>query len=193
MKRGFRRGTCSTCLHAERARIDWLLCTGGTRSAVARKFGLSSDSVERHARKHISSEYRASVKIGPFKSEAELRRLVAENSASVVENLTSIYGGLASRWLSAFESGSDQTLTMLTKEMLRVLDMRARISKELAPPSTIVTNILSLPLFGELQATLLRVLGSHPEARREVILAFRDLERNAPPLIEVKADADRAA
>ena len=188
-RRGDRRGTCSVCRSPSLVRIDWLLATGSTRSAVARKFNLSSDAVERHARKHISAEFRNAVAIGPYKSEAELRRLTAENSASVVENLAAIYGGLTSRWLSAFESGSDTTLAMLTKEMLRVLDMRARISRELAPPQTTVMNFFNAAPFLELQGQLLRTLAQHPEARRDVIAMLREMERKSPPLIEVKADA----
>jgi hypothetical protein len=44
-------------------------------------------------------------------SEEQLRKLCSEHGASVVENLMAIYGGLASRWLSAFEAADDATLS----------------------------------------------------------------------------------
>ena len=183
-----KRGECQTCRHPEIARINFLLCTGSTRVAIAKKFGLSRDSVERHTRRHISAEYRAACRIGPFRNEHELRRLLSENSASVTENLLSIYQGLSARWLSAHESGSDQTLVLLTKEMLRVLDMRARISRELMPaPSTVINNVVNLPVFIDLQNVLLRTLARSPEARAEVIRAFKEIEAKSPPAIEVAA------
>ena len=191
-RHGAPRGKCGACLHAERMRLDYLLSTGSTAAACARKFGLSADTVERHKKRHITDQYKASVRIGPFASESELRKLVAENSSSVVQNLQSIYSGLAARWLSCFESGADLMLVQLTKAMHHNLDMRARISRELAPPSTIVANFYNSPVMLELQKELLRVLAQHPQARRDVIEALRELERKAPPLIEVKAD-DRAA
>ncbi len=71
--------------------------------------------------------------------------------------------------------------------------MQARFTKELMPtPTTVVQNFFQLPIFGELQAVLLRTLAAHPQARAEVIRAFRDLEQRAPKLIEVKADTPEA-
>jgi hypothetical protein len=67
--------------------------------------------------------------------------------------------------------------------------MRAKISRELAPaPISVVNNIFALPPVIEMQSTLLRVLARHPEARRDVIEAFREIEAKQPPLIEVRAD-----
>ena len=45
--------------------------------------------------KHISQSYRDAVRLGPLRSEEQLRRLVAESGASVIENLKAIYSGLA--------------------------------------------------------------------------------------------------
>jgi hypothetical protein len=91
-KRGRQSGFCKTCNHVERGRIDWLIASGATRRAIAEKFGLQYDGVQRHARNHISAEYIKTVKVGPFGSEAELRKLTAENSTSVAQNLASLYG-----------------------------------------------------------------------------------------------------
>ena len=182
--------SCRCCAHPERARIDYLIASGATRRAVAAKFNVSADSVERHARRHISDEFRASVRLGPFKSEDELRALIAENSTSVVENLRAVQGMLSARLLIAYEAGADLALVSLTREMLRVLDMRARISRELAPPkSTVVNNVFAIPAVMDLQATLMRTLANYPEANRAVIAALREIEERSPPLIEATATA----
>jgi hypothetical protein len=86
------------------------------------------------------------VRHDPCQRGNELRKLTAENSTSVVQNLASIYGALASRFLARCEAGADQALVSLTKEMHRNLDLRARISKELAPnPSMAINNVFALP------------------------------------------------
>jgi hypothetical protein len=112
MPRGRRPGshqqiTCGICLHPERGRIDFLVCSGAGVQPTAKKFGVSYDSLRNHVAKHISQSYRDAVRSGPLQSEEQLRRLVAEAGAGVIENLKAIYSGLASRWLHAFEAGDD--------------------------------------------------------------------------------------
>ncbi len=184
------RAFCRTCAHPEHVRIDFLLASGPTCKSISTKFRLHHDSVLRHRARHLSREFVASIKLGPFKSEAELRRLTAENSNSVLENLMALYGALTSRFLACHESGSDQLRVLLSKELHRNLELRAKISRELAPPSTTVTtNVFNLAPVLELQGALLRVL-ARPEfaaARAEVIKAFREIEAKQPPMIEIPA------
>jgi hypothetical protein len=192
-KRGRQSGFCKTCNHPERGRIDWLIACGGTRRAIADKFGLPRDGLLRHAKNHISPEYIKTVKIGPFGSEAALRKLVSENSVSVVENLTSIYGALASRFLANLEAGADAMTVQLAKSMHDNLALRARISKELQTAPSMVVNVLNQPVILELQSRLLEVLTAHPAARAAVLRAFRDVERQPPQLVEIPGDAGQAA
>ena len=100
MLRGRRPGShqqikCGICLHPERGRLDFLVCSGAGVQPTAKKFGVSYDSLRNHAAKHISQSYRDAVRLGPLQSEEQLRRLVAESGASVIENLKAIYSGLA--------------------------------------------------------------------------------------------------
>ena len=44
---------CSVCRHAERAVIDGLLTLGLSLRAIARSYGFSKSSVERHKRRHL--------------------------------------------------------------------------------------------------------------------------------------------
>jgi hypothetical protein len=74
MPKGLRRqGTI--CANPERGRIDYLLaCSAGSRGegrrTLAKKFGVSADALWRHAKNHISGDYRVAVKVGPFESES---------------------------------------------------------------------------------------------------------------------------
>jgi hypothetical protein len=174
-------GRCRACRHPERLRLDYLLSTGASQPALAKKFELSKDVVWRHNQSHIAEEFRRRVKIGPFESEENLRKLCAEGGASVIDNLRAIYRGLASRWLVAFESGADQTLSLLTIRMQSNLELQAKITKELAPPGAyggpvVTNNFYVSPQY----LTVLRVaavaLRPYPEARRDFARALRDLD-----------------
>jgi hypothetical protein len=177
-------GRCRACRHPERLRLDYLLATGASQPALAKKFGLSKDVVWRHNQSHIAEEFRRRVKIGPFESEEHLRQLCAEGGASVIDNLRAIYRGLASRWLVAFEAGADQTLSLLTVRMQSNLELQAKITKELAPPGAyggpVTNNFYVSPQY----LTVLRVaavaLRPYPEARRDFARALRDLDGVAP-------------
>jgi hypothetical protein len=142
MPRGRRPGShqqikCGICLHPERGRIDFLVCSGAGVQPTAKKFGVSYDSLRNHVAKHISQSYRDAVRSGPLQSEEQLRRLVAESGAGVIENLKAIYSGLASRWLHAFEAGDDHKLSLLTGKLHVNLEMQARITKELSPGGSV--------------------------------------------------------
>ena len=188
MPRGRRPGShqqikCGICLHPERGRIDFLVCSGAGVQPTAKKFGVSYDSLRNHVAKHISQSYRDAVRLGPLQSEEQLRRLVAESGAGVIENLKAIYSGLASRWLHAFEAGDDHRLALLTGKLHANLEMQARITKELAPPgSTYVQNNYLLADVTQ----LMRILQPFPEARQAIANYYR--ERSPVRVIE-HADA----
>src|SRR5215471_12809266 len=54
---GHREGTCKTCLHPERTRIDYLIATGVSLKPLASRFGLKPSSLYNHSKKHVSPEY----------------------------------------------------------------------------------------------------------------------------------------
>jgi len=181
---------CQVCKHLDRGRIDYLLVAnhgqhGHGTAALAKKFGVSRDSLQRHATNHITEEYRRSVRIGPFESEEHLRNLCAEASGSVLERFNAIYGGLSSRWLVAFESGNDDSLCRLSAQMQANLAMQARLTRELLPPGAhteIQNNFYLSPEIYNLQRRALAALRRHPEALRDFIRAMR------PPQAQILAD-----
>jgi hypothetical protein len=192
VRKGGITGRCTVCRHAERARIDYLCSQGGPLLPIAKRFGLGDDALRRHFARHVALDYKAAIKAGPFGSEEQLRKLAAEGGASVLENLRAIYGGLASRWLTAFECGDDATLALLTGRMHNNLTMQARLTHELMPAPANVTNLFLSPQFTDLQATLIGALRNFPEARRAVVSALRERERT-PPMIEGRADDEERA
>lgn len=183
---------CTVCKHPERGRIDFLRATGSAAKPLAAKFGLKPGALYNHFRQHLFSEYVAAVRIGPLQSEEHLRRLCSEHGGSVIENLMAIYGGLASRWLSAFEAGDDGTLSLLTQRLHKNLELRARLTHELLPPGpTSVTNNILLNDPGYLAAIgqIAVSLAPFPEARVAVAKALRSFDNSGPLMIEGAATA----
>jgi hypothetical protein len=186
---GHREGTCKTCLHVERTRIDYLIATGAPLKPLAPKFGLKASSLYNHARRHVSHEYRAAVRLGPFDSEERLRQLCAEAGTSVVETLRAVNAGVSSRWLAAFEGGADDKFVSLTGQLRKNLELMARLTKELVPqPSVVTTNNIVLfehPEYVQAIASIAEALRPFPEARQAVVSALRSFSAASErPLIE---------
>ena len=184
-QQGHREGKCTVCRHAERPRIDYLIAAGSEIKPLGQKFRLGASALYNHAKRHISTAYIRAIKIGPFESEEQLRKLCAEAGTSVVQNLDAIYGGLASRWLANFESGADNKLAQLTDRMLRTLELKARITKEVMPPGATLnqTLIVTPDIVNAVQA-----MKPTPEQREAFARAWRQIAPRV--LIEHVAAAD---
>jgi hypothetical protein len=188
-KAGSPSGRCRTCAHAERGRIDYLIATGAALEPLAERFGLSRDTVWRHAKHHVSPEYRAAVRIGPFESEERLRALCAEGGTSVLEHLRAVYSPLAARYLVAFEAGADGTLSNLAGRLHQNLEIQARLTKELMPaPSSLTINGVFLgggDWFGEFSADLLALVRRHPAIKDDLAALLRRRLGGPAPDVEV--------
>jgi hypothetical protein len=149
---------CTVCQHPERGRIDYLLCVaegnhGSGRRALGEKYGLSQHAIWRHGKAHISEEYRKAARVGPFQSEEELRRLVAESGASALDRFNALYNGHLSRWLHALEIGDDDAMTRhgaLMGQLLAKIGVIQGIDAVVGPhldhqQSHVVARLLRLP------------------------------------------------
>jgi hypothetical protein len=189
---GHREGSCKTCLHPERTRIDYLIATAAPLKPLATRFGLKPSSLYNHSKKHISPEYRAAVRLGPFESEERLRQLCAENGVSIVETLRAVNAGVSARWLVAFEAGADDTFVSLTGQIRKNLELLARLTRELVPQASVVTTTNNLMLFDHPEyvqaiAGIAEALRPFPEARQAVVSALRSFTAvSERPLIEVQ-------
>jgi hypothetical protein len=188
------RRACTICQHPERGRIDYLIVTangehGTGKRALADKFGVSSAAIYRHSRNHITEEYRGAVKIGPFDSEGSLRKLCAENGATVLENFRALYNGHLSRWLVRLEAGDDEQMVRHGRVMADMLAKIGLLTKEMLPPGahqSFQTNFFLTPDFYSFQRRALTVLRRHPEALADWLAEFRSQPSN---LIEASANA----
>jgi hypothetical protein len=172
---------CTVCAHPERGRIDYLLCVaegnhGSGRRALGEKYGLSQHAIWRHGKAHITEEYRRAARVGPFQSEEELRRLVAESGASALDRFNALYNGHLSRWLHALEIGDDDAMTRHGTLMGQLLAKVGQITRELTPPSAhqlVQQNFVMTADYYLFQRRALAVLRRHPEALQDWLNEFR--------------------
>jgi len=199
-----RPGGCKVCsAPAEvRGKVDYLLAAGEPVRSVARQFNLPYHSCWRHAHPttgHISQQYRRAVQLGAHRSEEEFRKLCAEEGTSVVQNLRAVYSGLLSRWLLAIESGNDQAVIGLSRELHANLRMRGQAAHELSPggASITVNNVVFSPGWLEGFGRDLMALGlAHPDVRPALVallnrrMAFSAEPETATvvPLLEAQHD-----
>ena len=195
-KRGVPTGRCTVCAHPERARIDWLLASGQSVRAVAAQFGLGYDAIWRHGRNHISEQFKRSVKLSAELSEEELRKQLARDGVSVLQQSNAIFAGLYSRYVLALEAGDDHRVSIISKELHSNMRLRAQLNHELAPSgssSVTINNVVFSPGWLEdfgreliaigndfpevrprLLAMLRRRMGAEPEAQPEKVRVLED-------------------
>lgn len=180
-------GACKVCLHPERGRIDFLICNGAMRGPLAKQFGLSADSVYRHARGHISEAFRRSIQIGPLKDQVALEKLCAQNGRSVLENLQAIYASLTARFLAQFEAGGDQQLTAICGRMLQTLEMQAKLTNELRPAPGVLLQQFNQTIVGardlvDLGRDLMGLVREFPQIRERLAEILRNRVKLPSPM-----------
>lgn len=194
-------GRCAVCLHPEVARIELLLAARASKRAVGAKFALHPDAVWRHWRNHVHEERKAELIAGPVKIHELVERATAEG-LTVLDHLHLVRRLLVGQFVAACNASDRYGAAVLAARLVGVLKAIGGFTGQIAQVGAVhVTNnnFFSDPRFATLQAVLVRTLAKHPEARADVITAFRELELGAAsgsPMIEagpVVSDDARAA
>ena len=175
-------GQCAACRHAERARFEFLIASGASIQAVAKKFGIPYDSLWRHWHAHVSDERKIALLAGPMKLSEVMDR-AAEESASVIDHFAALRTVLFRSMDAATEVGDRNSVAALSGRIIEVLREIGRTTGELVKAGGVTiqnSNVLIMsPAFAQLQRELLMVLAKHPEARQDVIAMFRRLDAEA--------------
>jgi len=189
---------CQVCRHDERWRIELLRAGGASLDSLASKFKVTRDSIHNHYRNHVSAEMKAGYLAGPVQLE-ELAAKAADTGVSVLDNLHAIRVILMGHLASVTEAGDGRSAAYIAGRLTATLETIARVSGELgdlAKSTTynITNNIAVLsehPAFMKVQATILRALAEHPEARASVVAALRGLDQDgASAALPAPAKAD---
>jgi transposase-like protein len=184
---------CSVCAHRERAGIDLALARGVSVSALSRRYDVSTDSLYRHRKTHLTAQLRAKLIAGPD-IEIDLDRLRESESQSLLANLVALRHRLFASLDVAEECGDSNMVCRVTGQIHQNLELTGKLLGDLGVGTT-VNNVLVLPAYVEMRMELINALRPFPEAARAVAAALHRLEAKSAesikneserPLFEVK-------
>lgn len=159
---------CNVCVHARLEEIDRQLVAGVPRAVTARAFGLSPDSVEHHARRHLPATL---VQGQQAKEIARAEDLVAQARDLHTRTLN----GLA----EAERSGDLRTMMVVVRETRRNLEFLSRLLGQIDERPQI--NVFATPEWFAVQEVVYAVLEPHPELRYTISERLAALDSGAPP------------
>jgi hypothetical protein len=185
-KRGRPRGIrirgefgCKVCQHAEMPRINFLLASGGIRTAIAAQFGVTIGSVTHHYQHHITSRYKKIIGANRLESFEELLSKAGEGDGESLDILQLLIRGHMQGWALGLETNDAKTMSLHAARILQASELRAKITRELTGTPTIQVNTF----LTHDAAMLVQVLEKHPEAAQAVI-EWHQQRTNTPRVIE---------
>jgi hypothetical protein len=179
---------CTICRHPQRPQIDLALSTGVGANAIERRFKCSRYAIYRHAKSHLTPEIRTALATKLLQREGDIRTILLEEGASVVEALKAVRGPLFSAFLLAIDYGDTKAAAALSGRIHESLSLSAKLTGELIPHAGVsITNVLLSPDFQRLRSELLRALVKHPDAHRDVVAIFRRAGEEAAAAIGAAA------
>jgi hypothetical protein len=169
-----RSARCTVCRHPQRPSIDLAIALKCSAHAIAARFRVSHDAVDRHRRSHLTAEVRAALATKVLQREGDMQRVLLEEGVGIVDALKAVRGPLFSLYLAAVDAADAKVAASLAGRLHESLSLSARVTGELAPHTSVsVTNIVLSQDYMRLRAELLRILARYPEARAEVAHVFR--------------------
>ncbi|MGB3271812.1 MAG: hypothetical protein WBA66_02790 [Xanthobacteraceae bacterium] len=170
---------------------------GGGLDALAKKFGVSKDSIHRHWHLHVPSEIKSAYLAGPGDLASFVEKAAKEGD-SILDYLRLCRGVLTAQIAATTEAGDARAAAYVADKLRLLLETIAKVTGELGNLASVTinntTNVAVLsehPAFLRLQATILRSLAKHPEARAAVVAALRQLDHeNAQAALPAPAKPD---
>jgi hypothetical protein len=156
---------CKTCVHPDRARVEFLCASGAELRAVASQFGISHGSVLHHFRNHVSDRYKRIIGASRLETFEALLTKAAEGDAESLDILGLLIKGHTQGWALALDAGSAKDMSLHCVRILQATELRAKITRELTGTPTLqVNNFLTHDA-----AQLVQVLERYPEAAQAVV------------------------
>lgn len=143
---------CTVCQHPDRGDIDASILTGDAFRAIASRFGVSRQAVQRHAGEHVPPNLARAVKA---RQVASADQLLAD-----LDRLRQDAARLAQK---AEDADSYGAALAAIREQVRIIELLLRVAGELACATTV--NIRADAAWQQLRTEILTALAPYPEAR----------------------------
>ena len=134
--------------------MDYLCASGASQRSVAVQFGVPQQYINRHYRAHVSERYKQMVGASHNETFEQLLADATEANSESVNLLNLIIRGHSSMWALALEASDHKLMTAHSARILQALEVRSRITLELAPPGNLTVNTFMLRDAAELVNTL---------------------------------------
>jgi len=160
-----RRGTGQCCRHPRVDDLNKDLVGGMAIRAVARKYGLDSDAVHRHARYHLTEEQRREIAVEIKRERAQAVATELNDERLDVGNAYEALARRVERLITKAEQDGNDGLALASMEGLRkVLHDCATMQGKLAQQLTVQISIMESREWIELRSILETCFREHPAA-----------------------------
>ena len=159
---------CTVCRHPKIGIINFALARGIAPLAVANEHGLGTSAVYNHNRAHIEDNYRKIIGSGVYADIDELLKKCTQGDAESLDVLNAMISGLFHNWSLAFANGSQTGMVAYAAQLRQLIELRAKINRELAPATTYSSITNNVVMMGDV-TELLKILRPFPEARQAIV------------------------
>jgi hypothetical protein len=149
---------------------------------LAEQFDVHRDAIWRHMERHVSDERKASYLIGAGKL-AQLAEVAAEESQSVLDYFSILRSGLFGMFDKLAGNGDHVGASAVSARLIDVLKEIGKLTGQIstiAHATTInISNnvaIVNSAPFTDMQAGLLNICASHPDARADIVALLESLD-----------------
>ena len=159
---------CTVCRHPKIGIINFALARGISPLAVAKEHGLGTSAVYNHNRAHIEDNYRKIIGSGVYADIDELLKKCTQGDAESLDVLNAMISGFFHNWSLAFANGSQAGMVAYSAQLRQLIELRAKINRELAPATTYRSITNNVVMMGDV-TELLKILQPFPEARQAIV------------------------
>jgi hypothetical protein len=165
--------------HSDRGRIEHDIAAGVPGRVIARKYGLSRDSIQRHAKK-MPPQLRTAKYTGLLRAEGDLEKLRIEESEGLLAGLAQQRARLLLMQDMSIELADADMVGRMSAQIHRNLELVGKYLGEFASRS-VQTNVslLITPEYLTLRSALVQALRPFPDARAAVAAVLHRIEGDA--------------
>jgi hypothetical protein len=183
-----RKGICSVCAHDRRVEIDVGLCSLVPIATLVSRFDVSSDSLTRHRKNHLSPLQKGAILAGVVPSDLDLEALAKREGEGLLSALLGQRAILREYSSTAFAAGDVRSAVGAERGITLSLQLTSRLLGAIVNRSEHTsTSVLISSDYLMLRQTLLDTLRPFPAAAQAVGQALHELETRAAQDIAAKA------
>jgi AcrR family transcriptional regulator len=162
---------CTVCAHEKVGVINYSIAKGTPTLAVAKEHGLNPGAVYNHFEKHVAQSYKQIIGAGVYADLDALLKSCIAGDAESLDVLNAMISGHFHQWSLALANGSQAGMTSHAAQLRQLVELRSRITRELAPAQHIGSVHNTAIMLNDV-GSLLKILRNHPAACQELVAHF---------------------